>query len=243
MIELKPLPKGGYEVKWHYQWDTIRMSFLTFSQWYRTPDLHCVEVGVEAGENAERMLKFHPTAKFTLVDNYMDPNNAHRKNLMLECIKPFADRCEFWEMDSAEAAKKFPDKSLDYVYIDACHDYANVFRDLEAWYPKVKDMGMIAGHDWLIKDVQDAVSDFFRRNGRLCRIFAVDSIGLLPPFSAVECQMSDWWTLVMRASGGRYEVLSLEDYNERSKKDQGDIRAPESVEQAGSKADSTQIVS
>lgn len=51
--------------------------------------------------------------------------------------------------DSARSAAQFPDNSLDFVFIDASHDYDSVKRDIKAWLPKVrKPNGIIAGHDY-----------------------------------------------------------------------------------------------
>lgn len=48
---------------------------------------------------------------------------------------------------SWEAAKQFEDESVDVVYIDADHSYESVVNDIEAWLPKIKQGGIIAGHD------------------------------------------------------------------------------------------------
>lgn len=50
--------------------------------------------------------------------------------------------------DSADAASDFADESLDFVFIDADHQYDAVIRDLEAWWPKIKPNGRIGGHDY-----------------------------------------------------------------------------------------------
>lgn len=50
--------------------------------------------------------------------------------------------------DSVSAARAIKPESLDWVYIDAAHDHDGVARDLEAYYPKVKRGGVIAGHDF-----------------------------------------------------------------------------------------------
>lgn len=65
-------------------------------------------------------------------------------------------------MDTAEAAKLFPDDHFDFVFIDADHTYEGVKRDIEAWRPKVKNF---MGHDYDHPDfpgVKRAVDEFFR---------------------------------------------------------------------------------
>ena len=52
------------------------------------------------------------------------------------------------KLDSLLAAKDVPDKSLDFVYIDADHWFQAVVADLAAWVPKVRSGGVVAGHDY-----------------------------------------------------------------------------------------------
>lgn len=47
-----------------------------------------------------------------------------------------------------EASKNVPDESLDYIYVDARHDYCGAFEDMSAWWPKLKPGGILAGHDY-----------------------------------------------------------------------------------------------
>ena len=62
--------------------------------------------------------------------------------------------------DSVQVAEKYEDNSLDFVFIDADHRYENVKADIEAWINKVKNNGIIAGHDYgWCQDVRDAVHD------------------------------------------------------------------------------------
>ena len=63
---------------------------------------------------------------------------------------------------SLEASQYYKDRSIDFVFIDAAHDYENVKADLNAWYPKVKLGGFIGGHDYPGYDgVVKAVNEFF----------------------------------------------------------------------------------
>jgi hypothetical protein len=66
-------------------------------------------------------------------------------------------------MDSISASKMYNDNTIDFIFIDANHDYDNVKRDIDAWFPKVKIGGIIAGHDYdkYWPGVVNAVNDFF----------------------------------------------------------------------------------
>ena len=52
-------------------------------------------------------------------------------------------------MTTTEAAKHIEDDSVDYIYVDARHDYCGVTQDLQAYWPKLKGGGILAGHDFV----------------------------------------------------------------------------------------------
>ena len=103
-----------------------------------------------------------------------------------ERLKPFGDRWRLWRQDSISAAAQVPDGSLDFVYLDARHDYRSVQDDILAWAPKVRSGGILAGHDYIdaseiggswtqykdgstshpTKAVRSAVSEFADLTGR-----------------------------------------------------------------------------
>lgn len=61
---------------------------------------------------------------------------------------------------SVEVAKTYEDDSLDFVFIDGDHRYECVLEDINAWLPKVKSGGVLAGHDYgWCTDVRKAVHD------------------------------------------------------------------------------------
>jgi cephalosporin hydroxylase len=62
-------------------------------------------------------------------------------------------------MTSVEASTLYDDDSLDWVFLDAGHDYENVYQDLIHWLPKVKTGGILSGHDWPHQDIQRALQD------------------------------------------------------------------------------------
>jgi hypothetical protein len=50
--------------------------------------------------------------------------------------------------DSLTASRLFADASIDWVHLDARHDYASVKADIQAWLPKVKLGGWLSGDDY-----------------------------------------------------------------------------------------------
>jgi hypothetical protein len=88
---------------------------------------------------------------------------ALHKNL-LDC--GLGDKIQLIISDSAAAARLFSDASLDWVHLDARHDYASVKADIEAWYPKIRSGGWLSGddyneHKW--PEVVKAVGDLLPR--------------------------------------------------------------------------------
>ena len=51
----------------------------------------------------------------------------------------------------------FPEKSVEMVFVDACHDYEEARRDLFAWQPKCSRL--LCGHDLRHGGVERAVQD------------------------------------------------------------------------------------
>lgn len=83
-------------------------------------------------------------------------------------LKPVSHVINLIKCDSVSAAPRYEDKSLDFVFIDGLHTYEGVYADIEAYLPKVKDGGIICGHDygwpgepdpWAVRR---AVEDYFR---------------------------------------------------------------------------------
>jgi hypothetical protein len=90
---------------------------------------------------------------------------ALHKNV-LDC--GYADRIQLIIADSSAAAQLFSDASLDWVHLDARHDYASVKADIEAWLPKIKPGGWLSGDDYNEEkwpEVVKAVEDLLPRAG------------------------------------------------------------------------------
>jgi len=139
--------------------------------------IKCVEVGVHSGKHAREMLEHLPTAQFFLIDSY-DVNNSTFQDsgkppkteaerltfiqAVIDSLTPYGNRAHLIIKDSEEAAKYFDDESLDFVYIDAQHEYAAVMKDIRTWWPKVRKGGILSGDDCVEPSVKQAVLDCFR---------------------------------------------------------------------------------
>lgn len=49
---------------------------------------------------------------------------------------------------SMEAVEDFADESLDFVYIDANHEFRYIAEDISEWAKKVRKGGIVSGHDY-----------------------------------------------------------------------------------------------
>lgn len=121
------------------------------------------EIGVKTGKYSKHILgKWHGQKLFSIDPwlaadpaDYVDRSNVSQEEFDANlaqtkaALAVFGARSEIWRCTSLDAAARIPDKSLDFVYIDARHDYESVKEDVRAWFPKVKPGGIIAGHDYV----------------------------------------------------------------------------------------------
>jgi hypothetical protein len=124
------------------------------------PSGKMAEIGVFVGESTEIFAKSGKFERIVAVDAWLngydsrDPisNSADMDQSEREfdkvCTKyPCINKVK---ADSLTAARFYPDEYFDLVYLDANHTFKGVTEDLEAWLPKVKKSGWIAGHDYKI---------------------------------------------------------------------------------------------
>ena len=87
-------------------------------------------------------------------------------------IRDMPTHVEYHRMRSLEAAKLVEDHSVDFVFLDAMHFYADVVEDIRTWMPKLKPGGTFSGDDMTARfpGVRKAVEQElpnFENTGRL----------------------------------------------------------------------------
>ncbi len=136
---------------------------------FKDKEITAIEIGVARGCNAHSILKTLNLKRLYLIDNY-DRNNQIEyvgmgdwEGESKELLKSYKNKIKFIKLKSYLAKDQFEDNTIDFIYIDGSHLYENVLNDLKDYYPKVKDGGILAGHDIALhQEVTDAVIDFVK---------------------------------------------------------------------------------
>ncbi len=138
------------------------------------------EIGCATGATTFRLLKYRPDLKLFAVDKWEAIDGGAEAGAMgavygkagcegwdhvrglkrfKQVTSPYRDRMTVLRGDSVKMAEEVKDNSLDFVFIDADHRYSAVIGDLAAWIPKVKEKGIVCGHDIHLPGVGKAVKE------------------------------------------------------------------------------------
>jgi predicted O-methyltransferase YrrM len=178
-----------------------------------------IEIGVQKGEYAAVVLSQWPAnTEYWCVDlwqvqkNYHDMANAVNHDAYFaetqSRLAPYGSRVKYIRDYSTKAALTFKNESIDFIYVDARHDYAGVMEDMVAYWPILKTGGILAGHDYMNVDEVKAItpsqdwavqSDGTRRTDNKAVRSAVDEFALSVGRSfAVTYREGSWETWYMR---------------------------------------------
>lgn len=140
------------------------------------------EIGVFRGEFSKQMLNNIPGLTLYMIDAWsldcydgkgndaageasrkiFTLNAAENMRIAKNAVKAHGNSAIIIQGISRDVVKKFADESLDYAFIDACHDEESVTEDSNLWLPKVKKGGWLCGHDYGAWDgVTKAVNKLF----------------------------------------------------------------------------------
>lgn len=110
-----------------------------------------VEVGVMYGRSLAILeaMQRHHNKRFdvTGIDLWEGPPSLSECEKWLELLG-MRQNVALIQSDSVLAAQAFEDDSCSLVFIDGDHSFEGCLRDINAWLPKVKPGGLLAGHDY-----------------------------------------------------------------------------------------------
>lgn len=118
------------------------------------------EIGVKEGYYFKHLLKTIKPQKAYAIDCWdlfitksQNDSNTSRSDLLEmknKIIKKYNKNPKVIIINdfSDVASKQVEDESLDFAYLDADHSYEGCKKDIECWYPKIKNNGILAGHDY-----------------------------------------------------------------------------------------------
>ena len=115
------------------------------------------EIGVCEGDHAKEILQALDMQMLYLIDIWeiyiqegipQDYTN-HREKVVNELgVLDNVEVIKHTSWNARPAKGYFEDDTLDFVYIDACHQEESVALDCWLWYPTIKLGGVLAGHDY-----------------------------------------------------------------------------------------------
>jgi len=157
----------------------------------------CAEIGVHQGFFAKKIHEILSPSILYLIDPFKrgkDKNSpletytglldgwptAYSNEDDLRYVKNvFCDNPEviIKQAFSYDAVSRFPDDYFDFIYIDATHVYESVKADLNMFLPKLKQDGLMCGHDYMVDfghsgfGVIEAVDEFVSMHN--CKLIIV----------------------------------------------------------------------
>jgi predicted O-methyltransferase YrrM len=126
------------------------------------PEMVILEVGSFAGVSSE-LFAIHCDTLYC-VDSWANSEEYEANTMglaesLFDILVANHDNIRKIKDSSENASALFEDEFFDMVYIDADHAYDSVKSDIKYWFPKVKQGGFIAGHDFWLDGVLRAVHE------------------------------------------------------------------------------------
>ena len=161
------------------------------SDYFKKRKIIAVEIGVFKGINSREIIKNLNIKKLFLIDPYLRYEEYKNDKTSLKVFEAKREahkrlkkdyRKIIWVEDFSEKATKRISEKVDFIYIDGNHDYPYVKRDIELYWNKIKEGGIMAGHDIDGEGVSKAVIEFIEKNK-------------ISPDKVYFGNKTDWWII------------------------------------------------
>ena len=119
------------------------------------------ELGVDKGDFSKKIISITQPIKIYLIDTWA--SERYNKNKMHYTKKRFEKEIDTGRViiirgRSEKVLKEFENSYFDWVYIDTAHSYRQTLKELALCRLKVKDGGIIAGHDFCQGNINKALA-------------------------------------------------------------------------------------
>ena len=120
----------------------------------------CAEIGVNKGSFSSKILDYCSPKKLYLIDfwgneRYNKKVENHVRSIFKNEINN--DLISINKGFSTEVLKSFSDNYFDWVYLDTSHTYETTIAELNILDKKIKEDGIIAGHDYVTRSRTDGM--------------------------------------------------------------------------------------
>jgi len=114
------------------------------------------EIGVNFCEHSKRLCEANPHLELLCVDvwqQYDEDRRSHNPRYQARAYEASKATLEkhnatLVKAFSMDAVRDVPKESLDFVYIDAAHDFDHCMQDIIEWSKRVRRGGVVSGHDY-----------------------------------------------------------------------------------------------
>lgn len=141
---------------------------------FKDKEIDVVEIGVYKGYNSINILKELNVKSFTAIDPYISDGEYQEEiNQWLAKAKEYAfEKIMKYKFNTkiifiykpSEQAHHLIKEQLDFIYIDGDHSEKECYKDISNYWDKIKEGGILAGHDFNLEGVSRAVYKFATEN-------------------------------------------------------------------------------
>jgi len=130
--------------------------------------IEAMEIGVDSGNYAKKFMQQFDGIMLWLIDPYLpydEMPGLRTADMMMavQAMAPYHGSVKFFMLRSVEAAEQLPSWIRPkFIYIDGDHSYDAVRMDIDAWWDRLPEDGILAGHDYQEshQGVVQAVNEF-----------------------------------------------------------------------------------
>ena len=154
-------------------------------EYFKNKKIDAIEIGTWEGKNAKDILDNLNINEIYLIDpwieyeDYREWKNPHPQKELdgayqktKRLLKSYQNKIIYLKNFASKVIDKVP--VVDYIYIDGNHTYKYVLEDCENYWGKVKDGGVMAGHDIDLKEVAKAVQEFCNKRNLIFQVNGMD---------------------------------------------------------------------